>query len=141
MSDRVFLDTNILVYLYSKDEPDKKNIVSELVLNPYNEYLISTQVTGEFIAVLRKKFRYAIEVIRVAVNDFRENFGISVIKPDTIENALTVTEKYGFPWWDSMIVSSALENDCRFLYSEDFQHGHIIEKCLTIVNPFLISRQ
>lgn len=39
MSAKAFLDTNILIYLYSKDEPEKRTIASELVLNPYSEYI------------------------------------------------------------------------------------------------------
>ncbi len=140
MSDRAFLDTNILVYLYSKDEPEKRIIASELVLNPYSEYIISTQVIGEFIAILRKKFRYDIETIRVAINDFRENFEIAVIRTDTIDKSLYIMEKYGFFWWDSMIVSSALENNCRFLYSEDLQHNQMIERKLKVINPFKICK-
>jgi predicted nucleic acid-binding protein len=43
---------------------------------------------------------------------------------------------YGFSFWDSMIVASALDNHCSVLYSEDFQHNQIIEGRLQIINPF-----
>ena len=40
-------------------------------------------------------------------------------------------------YWDSIIVASALENRCSILYTEDMQHGQVVDQRLTIVNPFL----
>jgi len=45
-------------------------------------------------------------------------------------------EKYGYSWWDSLVLSAALGNGCSILYSEDLQHKQIIENSLEIVNPF-----
>jgi len=50
---------------------------------------------------------------------------------------LLIKEKYHYSWWDSLILTSALENNCKIVYSEDMQHGQIIENTLKIVNPFL----
>jgi len=47
-----------------------------------------------------------------------------------------VAERYGLSIFDSMIVASALLADCKTLYSEDLQHGQVIEGQLTITNPF-----
>ena len=44
--------------------------------------------------------------------------------------------QYKFSYWDSLIIASALENECDTLYTEDMQDGLIIEGKLTIVNPF-----
>ena len=46
------------------------------------------------------------------------------------------SEKYNFSYYDSIIVSTALENECNIVYSEDMQHSQIIENKLTIINPF-----
>jgi predicted nucleic acid-binding protein len=135
-ADKIFLDTNILVYMYSKDEPVKQIIASELILNDDSEYVISTQVIGEFINILSRKFKYGIQDIKVAVDDFRENFEVGIIKTDTIDTALFIMGKYRFSYWDSMIVSSALNKKCNILYSEDLQHEQIVEKELKIINPF-----
>jgi len=135
-ADKIFLDTNIPVYMYSKDEPVKQIIASELILNDDSEYVISTQVIGEFINILSRKFKYGIQDIKVAVDDFRENFEVGIIKTDTIDTALFIMGKYRFSYWDSMIVSSALNKKCNILYSEDLQHEQIAEKELKIINPF-----
>jgi len=41
-----------------------------------------------------------------------------------------------YPYWDSLIISSALENDCTVLYAEDVQHGQVISNRLRVLNPF-----
>jgi len=43
---------------------------------------------------------------------------------------------YSIPWYDSLIVASAIEGQCSVLYSEDFQHGQRFGR-LGIENPFL----
>lgn len=136
-ADKAFLDTNILVYLYSENEPEKQLIARELISDTESDYLISTQVVGEFINILFRKFGCSIPVIRIAVDDFIENFRLVEIHPITIHKALFVMEKYRFSYWDSMIISSALENECTILYSEDLHDGQIMEKNLRITNPFL----
>lgn len=62
---------------------------------------------------------------------------IQLILPTTIRRALTITERYGFSIYDSLIVATALEAGCSTLYSEDMHHGQVIEERLTLVNPFL----
>jgi predicted nucleic acid-binding protein len=47
-----------------------------------------------------------------------------------------IRQKYRLSFWDSLIIASALENNCLTLYSEDMQDGQIIEDRLKIINPF-----
>jgi predicted nucleic acid-binding protein len=63
MIDKRFFDTNIVVYLYSQDEPDKQSIAKDLFKN--NQPIISTQVLGEFANVLRRKFQLEYSVSRL----------------------------------------------------------------------------
>ena len=65
MNDKRFFDTNIVVYLYSQDEPDKQSIAKNLFKN--NQPIISTQVLGEFAHVLRRKFQLEYTDIVVAI--------------------------------------------------------------------------
>ncbi len=44
--------------------------------------------------------------------------------------------RYSFSYWDSLIVAAALNGNCSTIYTEDMQHGQIIENTLTIINPF-----
>jgi predicted nucleic acid-binding protein len=58
---------------------------------------------------------------------------------NTHELGLDIAEQFGFSLYDSMIVSAALQSGCTILYSEDMQHGQIINSQLVITNPFLVT--
>ncbi len=60
----------------------------------------------------------------------------SVIKESTIKKALRVKKDSNYSYWDSLVIASALENNCSILYTEDMQHGQTIENSLKITNPF-----
>jgi len=55
---------------------------------------------------------------------------------ETIKLCVSIKEKYSYSWWDSLVLASALENDCAILYSEDLQPNQVIENQLKILNPF-----
>ena len=57
-------------------------------------------------------------------------------KPELYLRALDVQARYGYGFYDSLIIAAALEAGCTRLYSEDMQHGQRIEG-LTIENPFV----
>lgn len=61
---------------------------------------------------------------------------IEVINTDTIHIALEIAGKYGFSWYDSLIVAAALKAECDILYSEDMHHSQVIEGKLSVINPF-----
>jgi predicted nucleic acid-binding protein len=71
------------------------------------------------------------------LSEMRGNFLIGINNVETTAIALMVHFKYKFSYYDSLIISSALENGCSILYSEDLHHNQKIEKTLTIINPFL----
>jgi predicted nucleic acid-binding protein len=54
----------------------------------------------------------------------------------TIFLACDIAKRYGYSYYDSLIIASTLECNCSVLYSEDMQHGQIIENSLKIINPF-----
>ncbi|HLP88770.1 MAG TPA: PIN domain-containing protein [Nostocaceae cyanobacterium] len=134
MSDRVFLDTNILIYGYSQDEPDKQQRAFECVQS--GDVWISTQVLNETINVLKRKFLLEYSQIRAVVEEFTKQFEIAIVSVTTIETALNLAERYQYTYFDSLIVASALEVGCQILYSEDLQDGQQIDHQLTIINPF-----
>lgn len=135
MQDRIFLDTNIFIYAYSKTEPEKRKIALELLC--LNKALISTQIINEFVWVMYRKFKVDRRKLQVVGNKLLEKFEIVLINLETIRKALNIFVDYNFSFWDSLIIASALENDCSILYTEDMQHGQIIEERLKIVNPFV----
>ena len=69
--------------------------------------------------------------------NINDKYQVVTVDTDTILKAAFLRKSYNFSYWDSMIVSSALESRCSILYSEDMQNGQIIEKQFKIINPFL----
>jgi predicted nucleic acid-binding protein len=136
MIDKAFIDTNILVYLYSNSEKQKQSIAKILIFEKELEIVVSTQVLSEFTNILYKKYGYSIDTIKKAIADFKNNFSISSVSTKTIDRALGLMKTYKYSYWDSLIMASAIENNCPILYSEDFQHNQSLEKKLKIVNPF-----
>ncbi|MGK7899088.1 MAG: PIN domain-containing protein [Xenococcus sp. (in: cyanobacteria)] len=134
MSDKVFLDTNILIYGYSQDEPDKQQCVIDCVQS--GDVWISTQVLNETINVLRRKFSLEYSQIPAVVAELTEQLEIAIVSVTTVETALNLAERYQYSYFDSLIVASALQVGCQILYSEDLQDGQQIDNQLTIINPF-----
>ncbi len=133
MSDKAFFDTTILIYsIYSGDARTTK---AEDLLTAGGS--ISVQVLNEFASVARRKLAMTWSEIEDALSAIR-----TLCKPAlplTIEThiaALGIAARYGYHVYDSLILAAALESGCNTLYSEDMQHGQVIES-LTIRNPFL----
>ena len=136
MSDRVFLDTNIIIYAYSDDEPKKQEIANNILEEYESQMTISTQVINELSNTLFRKFKLSAEAVEAVVLELNDNFPIVDFNLQTQLKAIKIKERYQLQFYDSMILATALENGCDIIYSEDMQNGQIIEKQLTIINPF-----
>jgi len=136
MSDKVFLDTNIVIYSYSEDEPKKQEIANDILEEYSNQIIISNQVINELSNTLFRKFKLDADEVRAVVLELNDNFPIVNFNLETQLKGIEIKEKYKLQFYDSMILATALENGCNIVYSEDMQHGQIIENTLTIINPF-----
>jgi len=136
MSDKVFLDTNIVIYSYSEDEPKKEEIANDILEEYSNQIIISNQVINELSNTLFRKFKLDADDVRAVVLELNDNFPIVNFNLETQLKGIEIKEKYKLQFYDSMILATALENGCNIVYSEDMQHGQIIENSLTIINPF-----
>jgi len=86
---------------------------------------------------LTRKFKLPLNSAIKAIDECCANNNVFVNNPETIKGAINIADRYGFSFYDSLIISAALESDCKVLYSEDLHNGQIIEKKLKIQNPFL----
>ena len=134
MKDNVFIDTNVLVYAYLENIGEKTEKALGVLDNEFA--FISTQVLQEFCNTSSKKFKRSFAEVSSAVAELVSNFYVYTNTEATIKGALIVAEKYGFSFYDSVIVSASLESGCKILYTEDLQHGQVIEDRLRIINPF-----
>ena len=141
MKDRIFIDTNVLVYihLFDKESQDKRKALQNLLHRRIDaELIINVQVINEFYNVLLRK-NIEDNVIQEKVHSQLEICSTSELSLKTVFSAWELREKYKYSYWDSLILASALENSCSIIYSEDMQHGQVIEDNLKIINPFKIS--
>lgn len=131
-ASEAFIDSSVILYLLSGDAA-KADRVEELLLTPG---VVSVQVLNEVAAVALRKHALSPGEAREFLAGIREFCLARSVTLQDHERGLDIVERYGFSLYDSMIVASALEHGCRTLYSEDLQHGQIIEKRLKVINPF-----
>ncbi|MDA0269474.1 MAG: PIN domain-containing protein [Chloroflexi bacterium] len=134
-----FLDTNVLVYLFDADSPAKQQRADVIVGAGIatGSAVISYQVVQETLNVLLRHAAHPAspEEARRILNDTLLPLWRSTPSVATYERALTLRERYGYSFYDSLILAAALEAGCDRLLSEDFQHGQRIDG-LTIEDPF-----
>lgn len=137
MSDKCFLDTNIMVYAFIESEKTKHEAALKLLSENRQNYLfVSTQVLSELYSALTKNGIEA-TVIKKYIYDTASKSNIVVITFETIKLCIEIRERYGFSYWDSLVLATAIENECNVVYSEDMKHDQIIYGSVKIVNPFL----
>ena len=133
MPAKDFFDTNVLIYAVGKN--DRRASKAEALLASGG--IISIQSLNEFVSVARRKLEMSWKEVKEFLNL------ICILCPDPVpisldthRVALAIAEKYGYSIYDALIASAALEAGCKTLYSEDLQDGQIINRQLTIRNPF-----
>lgn len=127
-----FVDTNVILYSLSDDVAKRRRALAILVDRP----VLSLQVLNEAVNVMRRKFGCAIPAIREVVLRWMSESRLHPLAPSTLLSALDVAERYGFSHYDRLIIAAAPEAGCTTLYSEDLQHGQVIDQRLKIINPF-----
>ena len=137
MPGKVFIDSNIFIYAKVEQPDIHHHEAARKFLNAIeDEIIVSIQVLNEFYNVLAR-FKIADMVIQENINEILKNVNLVTVTLDTIKLCWQIKAKYKYSYYDSLILASALENDCSLLYSEDMHHDQLIEKKLKIVNPFL----
>jgi predicted nucleic acid-binding protein len=140
MSDRFFLDTNIFVYSFDQSAAAKARKANQLIRKALTTQkgIISYQVVQEFFNVALRKFSQpmkAADAEQYLGTVFRPLLGVHSSQALYAE-ALHLQAKSGLSWYDSLIVSAAIQAQCDLLYTEDLQHGQRFGS-LQVSNPFL----
>jgi len=140
MSDKYFLDTNVVVYSVDLTSPLKRRRARELVTDGTTSKLgvISYQVVQEFVNVAMRKFQSA--VAKTDLEEFLRGvlFPMMAVpsSPWLFLDALRLHDRDQLSWYDALIVAAAIQGRCRILYSEDLQHERRFGD-LVIQDPFL----
>ena len=135
--NKVFIDSNIWLYAFI-DSLEKTKIAKKIISKEPN-IVLSVQVINEVSFNLIKKLHFDEGEIRNLIEDFYSKYEIVNFNEKNLRLASNIRTLRQISYWDSLIIASALENDCSILYSEDMQHNQIIENKLKIVNPFLYN--
>jgi len=133
MKGKVFIDTNVFIYLYSDDEPEKKTLAIKQLEN--NQCLTSTQALNELSNVFTRKWKLSAQDVENVISEISQVCEIKLLDVDTVKKALKIHDEYGYSYYDCLMLSSALQNKCEFIFSEDMQDGQKIED-LEIINIF-----
>jgi len=130
-----FLDTDVLVYLFDADAPEKQARARELFRQDA-EIRLSTQVLQEFyVAATRKLAKpLAPEQARRIVDDLGV-FPVARISHPLVLCAIDRSIGSQVSFWDGLIIETALAEGTRRLVSEDLHDGWEIEG-MRVWNPF-----
>jgi predicted nucleic acid-binding protein len=137
-TSNAFVDTNILVYAFAEDHPDRHDVARRLVtqLTEAGTLRLSTQVLQEFFVAVTGKARKPLsrdEAIR-RMDSLSEWLAVTTDYA-AIRGAATLAGEAIISFWDALIVVAAARSGATVLYTEDLNHR---QKLLgvTIVNPF-----
>jgi predicted nucleic acid-binding protein len=139
MSGRFFLDTNIFVYSFDVNSPKKSARARKLIRGAIESRggIVSYQVVQEFFNVALRRFSKpmtSIDAEQYLSTTFRPLLSVHSSQA-LYGEALRIAARFHLPWYDSLIVASAIEGQCEILYSEDFQDGQQFGS-VRISNPF-----
>lgn len=133
---RSLLDTNVLVYADSADEPERQARAIELIKlhRAAGTAVLATQVLQEFVNVALRRLGLPAQLIRERL-DFYSRFELVQTTPALIAAALDLTVLHSISFYDAMIVEAAAAGGCEQLLTEDMQDGRLFSG-VRIVNPF-----
>jgi len=131
--NKIFLDSNVMIYAYFQQDEVKQRVARQLIAQ---HSVISTQVLQEMSHTLHRKIKVDYQIIRPLLQECLQNSRLHTNTSDTVLLAIDIAERYGFSFYDSLIIAAAIESKCSILYSEDMQHNQYMGSLL-IKNPFV----
>lgn len=134
MSDKITIDSNVLIYAFAQNDDFRKNIAKDIIAKCN---ILSIQAINETSYILLKKYNFPKEQLEQVILFLKEQFIISSLTTNTLDQTIILCKKYNFSFWDSMMIAAALDNHCTVIYTEDLSHGQLIENRLRIINPFI----
>jgi predicted nucleic acid-binding protein len=136
--ERCFIDTNLLIYAISSDEPLKKlialTVLKQLRINRTG--VLSTQVITEYGNVALNKLKISHADVRLQMQ-FWQQYEVVQVTPDIIHAGLDLHQTRSIRYFDALIVAAAKTSGCTVLYSEDMNAGEMVNG-VRIVNPFRV---
>ena len=138
MKDKIFLDTDIIVYAHDRSSGDKHADAREIMdyLWENRKGVISVQVLQEFfVCVTKKIFKPLLIKNARDILDYLSTWDVVANDKHITLKAIDIQERYQFSFWDSLIIQAAIQGQARIVLSEDLPGGQVV-KDLKILNPF-----
>ena len=132
MPGKAFLDSNILIYAVGDDDT-RRALADALIVQGA---VVSAQVLAETASVLARKFAVPAASIEHILISITARVQCEPVTTETVLAAVRLSAQFGFSHYDSQIVAATLSAGCEVLYTEDLQHGQVINGRLTVFNPF-----
>ena len=137
MASKTFFDTNVLVYLFNADFPDKQSRAREALQQALERgaVVVSTQVLQEFFVTVTRKLARPLPAGE-AETALRRLMALSVVQidPDLILAAAVSSRRDRISFWDALILAAASAAGCDEVLSEDLQHGRSFGR-VRVANP------
>jgi predicted nucleic acid-binding protein len=133
MSGGSFVDTNSWVYAHLEDAQDPRCERAWDFIRGRTDAVISAQVTAEYFNVMRRNAQDEAGIERNIARMLRQ-CRVQSMDSNLIRRTLDVRKRFGFSIRDSQVVATALEAGCDTPYTEDLQHGQVIDG-VTIIDP------
>ncbi|MBI4377531.1 MAG: PIN domain-containing protein [Nitrospinae bacterium] len=139
MEDRVFVDTNILIYAHDTSAGIKHKKAQDIIVDLWESGLgiLSIQVLQEFFVCVTNKISKPLTLDKTKeIIESLLKWNIVVNDGEFILKAIEIHRRYRYSFWDSMIIQAAIKGNANFLLSEDLSNDQIIEG-VRVKNPFL----
>ena len=137
----VFVDTNVLLYSEDQADASKHRAARDWLRELWQRRCgrVSSQVLHEFYVNATRKLRPAMPSgdARAEVRRY-QRWQPWAVDHATVETAWAVESRYGFHYWDALMVAAALQQGCTLLLTEDLQHGMVIDG-MTVTSPFVVG--
>jgi len=135
----VFFDTNVLVYMFARDAPEKQRRAEGIFVAAADAgcATLSVQVLQEFYVTVTRKLTEPLhpETARLAVAEFAAQTVVHT-PAELVLRAADLAQSDSLSLWDALIVEAARAGGCGTLYSEDLQHGRRFGT-VRVVDPFV----
>lgn len=139
MSDRILVDTNVLVYPYDPEHPEKRLRALEVLerLAQSGQGFLSAQVVGEFFRVVTTRLHHPllIEEAERQIRAYLRAWAVVDITPLVVLEAVRGVREHHLSYWDAQVWATALLNQVPVIVTEDFQDGLVLEG-IRFLNPF-----
>lgn len=133
---KCFIDTNVWLYAFIRSDNDERHDTAKSLIETA-KIVTSFQVINELCVNLLKKTNLKEPDISGIISSFYNRYEVIESSQFLLQRATDLRSHYNFSYWDSLIVAAALISEAKTLYTEDMHNGLVIDKTLTIVNPFM----